>query len=297
MPHPWNNRRIETDWSDAEMKVLVTGNRGLAGTVLQAELERAGHEVVGFDSASGRDIRDASAVREAARGCRWVVHLAALLGHPEDDPDEILSVNLMGTWNVLSAAEQAGTERVVFFSSVNAQGIYQGDRAPDYLPIDDDHPCYPTSPYSISKRLAEEMCRFFTCRTSIPTVCLRPPAIYNDTIRAEIEAARRKEPSFEWSPFWEYGAFLDVRDTATAAICALTCPDPGHVTLLLCADDISSASKTSRELARQIHPDVPWRGGEEYERDPYRALLDSRRARQLLGWKPEVRWRKEPERR
>ena len=45
-----------------------------------------------------------------------------------------------------------------------------------------------------------------------------------------------------------------------------------------------------QELAAQIHPDVPWRGGEEYEREPFRALVDNSGAKQVLGWQPRYSW-------
>jgi len=61
---------------------------------------------------------------------------------------------------------------------------------------------------------------------------------------------------------------IDVRDVASAVAAGLTCPDPGHVRLLLCADDISSADLASRDLARKVHPDVPWRGGPAFENEP-----------------------------
>jgi nucleoside-diphosphate-sugar epimerase len=179
-------------------------------------------------------------------------------------------------------------------SSVDALGIFLGERAPDYLPIDDDHPTYPRSPYALAKRLAEEMCRSFTEDTGIPTICLRPPGVFKEDTYAWIKDVRAANPEFEWSPFWEYGAFLDVRDVASAVSCALRCPDPGHVVLLLCADDISSAHHTSRELARIILPDVPWRGGLEFEQNPFRALLNTQRARQILNWAPQYRWRPTP---
>ncbi|MDZ8240137.1 MAG: NAD-dependent epimerase/dehydratase family protein [Nostoc sp. ChiQUE01a] len=67
--------------------------------------------------------------------------------------------------DISSAAAQAKVKRVVFFSSVDALGIFKGERKPDYLPLDDNHPCYPTTPYAVSKRLGEEMCRYFTNST------------------------------------------------------------------------------------------------------------------------------------
>lgn len=272
------------------MKVFVTGNQGRIGSVVAAQLVEQGHTVVGFDRANGDDMRHGQAVRQAAVGCDAAIHLASLLGGPKDDPDETMSVSLMGTWHMLQAAQAEQMQRVVYFSSVNALGIFMGQKAPDYLPIDDEHPPRPGSPYGISKRLAEEMCRHFTEKTGIATLCLRPPAVWAPDTYAQIRAWRAEEPEREWKPTWEYGAFCDVRDVAAAAVLGLTCPAPGHVTLLLCADDISS-ERPSREMAKLVHPDVPWRGGPEYETDPFRALVDNRRAKTVLGWQPQHRWR------
>jgi nucleoside-diphosphate-sugar epimerase len=276
------------------MRVLVTGNRGLIGACLHGALQAEGHEVTGFDIAAGEDVRDLDQLRAAAQGCQAIVHLAALLGRPGEEPADIMAVNLLGTWNILTTAREVGANRVVYYSSVNALGIFMGLKPPDYLPIDDAHPCYPSTPYGISKRLAEEMCRDFTRSTGISTICLRPPGVFNEAIYHQIREAREADPASEWEPIWEYGAFLDVRDAADAARCALSSPVSGHVTALLCAEDISSAEGTSRDLARRIHPQVPWRGGTVYEDEPYKALIDTRRAREILGWIPQHRWRPSP---
>ena len=271
------------------MKIFVTGNQGRIGAVIQTQLEAHGHTVVGFDRANGDDIRDGAAVRTAAQGCDAVIHLASLLGGAQDDPDETIAVGLSGTWHVLMAAQAEKMQRVVYFSSVNALGVFMGQRAPDYLPIDDNHPPHPSSAYGIAKRLAEEMCRHWSEKTGIATICLRPPAVWMPDTRARIVEWRTQQPEKEWTR-WEYGAFCDVRDVAAAAVLSLTCPDPGHVTLLLCADDINSDTP-SRELAQRIHPTVPWRGGAEYAADPFRALVDAGRAKQILGWQPQYRWK------
>jgi UDP-glucose 4-epimerase len=271
------------------MKILVTGHRGRIGSVIAQQLEAAGHSVVGFDQSAGDDIRDGKAVRSAAQGCAAIIHLASLLGGPKDDPDEIMAVGLLGTWHVLAAAEEARVQRVVYFSSVNALGVFMGLQPPRYLPIDDDHPPIPVSPYGMAKRLAEEMCRHFTEKSGIPTVCLRPPWVAQPEAYTWVRARLDKGGDAEWRPTWEYGAFCDVRDVAHAALLALTCPDPGHVTLLLCADDIASDTP-SREMAAKVHPDVPWRGGPEYEAEPFKALVDTSRAKQVLGWQPQYKW-------
>lgn len=284
------------------MRVLVTGDRGMIGRVLSAHLHAQGDCVVGFDRVDGYDVLDRAALRAAAAGCDAIVHLAAVDAPPDGpsapiaaagsaSPEEIMTVNALGTGFVLSVATGAGVRRVVFMSSVDALGIFLGERVPDYLPIDDAHPTHPRSPYALAKRLAQQMCRAFTAETGIATVCLRPPGVFAEETYTWIKDARSADPAFEWSPYWEYGAFLDVHDLASAVSCALRCPDPGHVTLLVCADDISSARLTTRELARRIMPDVLWRGGPEFERDPYRALLDTRNAHRVLGWSPQRRWR------
>lgn len=273
------------------MQVFVTGHRGRIGSVISAQLTDQGHRVVGFDRADGQDICDRAAVLQAAQGCDAVIHLASLLGRPDDDSSETMSVGLVGTWNVLEAARAEKMQRVVYFSSVNALGIFMGQKAPDYLPIDDDHPPRPGSPYGMAKRLAEEMCRHFTEKHGITTICLRPPWVMPPEAPAQIRARWQVNPAqAAHPPRWEYGAFCDVRDVAAAAVCALTCPDPGHITLLLCADDIC-AETPSRVMAARVHPDVPWRGGPEYEADPFTALVDNRRAKVVLGWQPRYNWR------
>ncbi|MEH2048380.1 NAD-dependent epimerase/dehydratase family protein [Nostoc sp.] len=273
------------------MKVLVTGNEGMIGSVVEKVLRADGCEVIGFDIANGHNILNSNEIRSALQGCDAVVHLAALLGNSEDMPDEIMAVNLLGTWHILSAAAEAKLKRVVFFSSVDVLGIFKGERKPDYLPLDDNHPCYPTTPYALSKRLGEEMCRYFTNSTGIPTICLRPPGVFDEDTYNFIIYNRQANPDFEWNPFWEYGAFLDVRDAAEATRSALYCSNPGHVTLLLCADDISSANRTSQEMAQSLLPEVDWRGGNEYEHEPYKALINTKLAKEVLQWVPRYKWR------
>ncbi|WDD35714.1 NAD(P)-dependent oxidoreductase [Nostoc sp. UHCC 0926] len=105
------------------MKVLVTSNEGMIGSVVEKVLCADGCEVIGFDIANGHNILNRNEIGSALKGCDAVVHLAALLGHSEDVPNEIMAVNLLGTWHILSAAAEAKLKRVVFFSSVNVLGI------------------------------------------------------------------------------------------------------------------------------------------------------------------------------
>jgi len=271
------------------MNVFVTGHRGRIGSEIARQLEAAGHTVVGYDRADGQDMLDGAAVRAAAKGCDAVIHLASLLGGSKDDEDETMRVSLMGSWHILQAAEAEGMQRVIYFSSVNALGVFMGLRKPDYLPIDDEYPPQPMSAYGLSKRLVEDMCRYFTERTGISTICLRPPWVSSPEMIERMKGWQATNPDFDWKERWEYGAFCDVRDVASAAVLGLTCPDPGHVTMLLCADEIN-LDRPSREVAQEVHPDVPWRGGAEYEANPQLALVSTKRAKEILGWQPHYKW-------
>lgn len=270
------------------MRVLVTGNKGLIGPYVEAALSAVGHSIVGFDLVAGDNIRDSAAVTAAAADCDAIVHLAALL--PQfPDGSEIIATNVVGTWNILQAAKIHEINRIVCFSSVNALGIFLGDRKPDYLPIDDRHYCYPTSPYSVSKMLGEEMCLLHTEETGAVTVCLRPPLVVSPDAYGDLTAQWERDAKSEWLPFWEYGAFLDVRDAASAALAALTAPESGHVAALLCAEDIAS-TQPSLEMARKLLPDVPIKSVDYYDKHPYGALVSTATARDVLGWRPQYMW-------
>jgi nucleoside-diphosphate-sugar epimerase len=252
-----------------------------------AALALVGHEAVGIDLVAGHDVRDIADIERMSRGCDAVVRLAAV-DEPVEDPDlaefgpvttgtdaQVFETNVLGMVNVLRAVELHGLRRVVAMSSADVLGCFGGRGRPAYLPLDDRYPTRPDGLYGLSKWLAEQMCAAVTAATGICTVCLRPPGVFNEEIYAVVRRARRDNPEFEWSPIWEYGAFVDVRDLAAAVERAMTAPLTGHHRLLLCAADISSAEHSARVLADRILPDVEWRGGPEYEDDPFRALVET----------------------
>ncbi len=105
--------------------------------------------------------------------------MAALPHDTAGSPDQIMAVNVLGTWHVLLAAEAAGASRVICFSSAQALGIAEGERLPDYFPVDDAHPRRAMRPYGLSKRLSEDMCDGFTARTGIATVAFRPVVVWS----------------------------------------------------------------------------------------------------------------------
>jgi UDP-glucose 4-epimerase len=252
-------------------------------------LRRGGHDVVGFDRVDGSEVLDPAAVKRAARGCGAIVHLAALPHDTAGSPDQIMAVNVLGTWHVLLAAEAAGVARVICFSSVQVFGIAEGEALPDYFPVDDAHPRRAMRPYGLSKRLSEDLCEGFTARTGIATLSLRPVGVWNEATYSRVEGQWRSRPHSEWEPFWEYGAFVDVRDVAAAVGQALTVPWTGHHRATLCAPDIAGTAPTL-ELAGRLAPRVPVTDPERYHADPWAALIDSSAATATFGWRAAHRW-------
>lgn len=165
---------------------LVTGGAGFIGSHLVDELVRRGRRVrVLDDFSSGRrehlagvagaveiveaSILDPVALRHALRGVERVFHQAALRSVPRsvDDPGGSNRVNVEGTLNVLLAAREAGVRRLVYASSSSVYGEAAA------LPLREDGPTLPVSPYAVSKLAGEHYCRVFTRVYGLPTVGLR----------------------------------------------------------------------------------------------------------------------------
>ena len=265
------------------MKVLLTGHRGRLGPGIERRLIAAGHAVRGFDLIDGDDIKDSAAVMRAARDVQAIVHVAGIAGDRGAAPADVMAVHLVGTMNVLFAAEANGVGRVVYMSSGRSLGMLE--REPDYLPVDDNHRGLPGEPYALAKWLAEEMCEGFMHRTGVTTLCLRPVAVFGDAdYRRALDAPEKPKHSH-----WHLGVHLHESDLAEAVAAALSCQFSGHSRMLLCAADIADRTPT-RELVAAKLPQVPWRGGPEFDDDPYRALVDCSRAHAVLGWRPRRNW-------
>jgi nucleoside-diphosphate-sugar epimerase len=192
---------------------------------------------------------------------------------------------------VLEACVESKIRRLVFMSSIDALGIFQGEGRPLYLPLDDGYPCHPTLVYSVSKKLGEELCERFAGEEKIRIAAFRVPGVWTEETYRIIQSKRRENPEYEWSPYWEYGAFIDVRDLAAAIRRAMEKDLPGYTCLTLASDDITSSGRTSLQLVRALHPTVSWKGGPEYGDDPYRSLIDCGTAKHLLDWRPEHSWK------
>lgn len=116
------------------------------------------------------DIRDTYNVKEAIKGCDYVLHLAALIAIPYSyhSPQSYMDVNVNGTLNILQASKQLGVKKVIQTSTSEVYGTAQ------YVPIDENHPLVGQSPYSASKIAADQLAYSFYCSFNTPVTIIRP---------------------------------------------------------------------------------------------------------------------------
>ena len=269
------------------MNILVTGSAGRCGSVLCTHLEAHGHTVRCFDKEQG-DLRDYAAVQTAVEGMDALAHLGAIPWNKPDHEEEVLSVNIQGTWNVLLACVKHNVRRVVVFSSVNAFGSFGVERPVSYLPGDDAYPSEQFHLYQLSKHLNEEMAEYFTLRHGLTVTAMRPmwvtsPELYTRWVNRTEDVG----------PAYDLFGYVDVRDVAEATRLALTKPDlTGFHACLLAADDTLCVTPTA-DVVAQHYPETPWRlpADEWLAENPHRALIDCKVAKEVLGWQPQYSWR------
>jgi UDP-glucose 4-epimerase len=110
---------------------------------------------------------------ELLRGVDYIFHLAAEKHNQSiNSPSRVLDANVMGTYELLKAAADAGVKKVVFTSSLYAYGRMSGP------PMSEDEVAAPHTVYGISKLSGEHLCRHFCMQWGIPTVCLRLFFVY-----------------------------------------------------------------------------------------------------------------------
>lgn len=173
-------------------KVLVTGAGGFIGSHLLESLCTLGAQVRAFVRYTSRndpgllsilpreilsnleivsgDLRDLNAVQSAMKGITHVFHLGALIAIPYSylHPAEVVETNVLGTMNVLLAAQGHDVQRLVHTSTSEVYGTALR------VPIDETHPLQGQSPYSASKIGADKLAESFFLSFDLPIVTVRP---------------------------------------------------------------------------------------------------------------------------
>jgi len=273
------------------MRVVVTGGAGKAGRAVVSDLSEHGLDVLGVDLVRSAqldceqlvaDLTDYGQAVDALRGADAVVHLAAIPA-PGLRPDELtFRINTTSTYNVFAAAPLLGLRRVVWASSETVLGLPFEREQPAYAPIDEEHPLYPESSYSLSKVVSEEMARQFNRTTGVPYLGLRfsnvmEPADY------DLFPGYWGDPSLRRWNLWGY---VDARDVAQACRLALESDRDGADAFIVAAAD-TVMNRPSADLMAEVYPAVELRGAlGEFE-----TLLSNGKARRLLGYEPAYSWR------
>jgi len=173
-----------------KMNILVTGAGGFIGSHLTEYLVEQGHKVKAFVRYNSRnfwgwlekskyindieiysgDIRDYDSVYESMKGIDYVFHLAALIGIPYSyySPLAYIKTNIEGTYNILQAARELETKRIIHTSTSEVYGTAQ------HIPINENHPINPQSPYSATKASADYLAKTFYLSFNLPVTIARP---------------------------------------------------------------------------------------------------------------------------
>ncbi|MBM4081291.1 MAG: NAD-dependent epimerase/dehydratase family protein [Planctomycetes bacterium] len=301
-------------------KALVTGVAGFIGSNLARELLRRGYEVVGLDNLCHGfirnvaplmgdprfrfvrgDVRDRACVRDAARGARFIVQLAALKIPRYGSALDTLLVNSQGTQNVLEAAREFGC-KVALASTSDVYG-----KNPE-LPFREDSALVMGSPtikrwsYAVSKLFDEHLCLAYHAEHGVPVAIMRYFGSYGPNQNLTwwggpqsvfISAALADRPMLIHGDGQQTRSFTYVSDTVAGTLLCLEKPESvGEVLNIGQTTEITilDLARLVWRLAGRGEPKlefVPYSTFGKYEDVP-RRVPDISKARRLLGFEPRV---------
>ena len=289
------------------MKTLITGGAGAIGPYVVQDLAAHGLSPTILDIRPPRkrsegvdyvqcDLMDYPATLEAIQGYDVVVHLAAIPNPYHDPPDRVMAVNMVTTFNVLEAVRLNGIRRIVYGCSESSSGfgIHNVELRPLYLPIDEEHPCWPHEVYSLTKRFGEEMVANYARAYGLEGLSLRYNWVWTERdteavhqiVQANLRGERRPRPWF--------GCYIAPHDVAQACRLAATYVFPPGQEVSFEAFYLAAGSTflcTPTLEALQEHFALPEiRAAEYFQANPFAPPFDLRKARRVLGFKPTKSW-------
>lgn len=296
-------------------KILVTGADGFIGSHLTEELVKKGYDVKAFTYYNSfntwgwldtldksvmenveifqGDVRDPNGVREALKGCDAVFHLAALIAIPFSyhSPDAYVDTNIKGTLNILQAARQLETERVLVTSTSEVYGTAQ------YVPIDELHPYQGQSPYSATKIGADRLAESFYRSFNMPVTIVRPFNTYGprQSARAVIPTIITQllsgMESIKLGSLTPTRDFNYVKDTANGFIEIYKSDKTIGQEINIATQQEISIGELAKELIRQINPNAQIICDEQRLRpqksEVNRLLGCNKKIKELTNWAPQ----------
>lgn len=299
--------------------VMVTGADGFIGSHLTEELVKKGERVKAFcfynsfgswgwlDSLEPAvkneievfmgDIRDPNGVRTAMEGQDIVYHLAALIAIPFSyhSPDSYVDTNIKGTLNLLNAARQVGTRRLLITSTSEVYGTAQ------YVPIDEHHPYQGQSPYSATKIGADRLAESFYRSFDLPVTIVRPFNTYGPrqsaravipTIITQLLTGKTEIKLGSLTPTRDFNY---VKDTAAGFMALAECEAAIGQEVNIATGVEHSIGDLAAELIAQINPAARIVCDEDRlrpEKSEVNRLLGSAdKLKALTGWAPAYTFR------
>lgn len=296
------------------MNVLITGADGFIGSHLTETLLKAGYNVKAFvyynsfnnwgwldtlpkekldqiEIFTG-DIRDPNGVRTAMKGVDMVFHLAALIAIPFSyhSPDSYVDTNIKGTLNVLQAARDLETSRVLVTSTSEVYGTAQ------YVPIDEHHPFQGQSPYSATKIGADRLAESFYRSFDMPISIVRPFNTYGPrqsaravipTIISQLLAGKEEIKLGSLTPTRDFNF---VKDTANGFIEIAKSDQTVGEEINIATQHEISIGELAQEIIDQINPNARIVCEEQRLRpeksEVNRLLGSNEKIMRLTNWKP-----------
>lgn len=296
-------------------KVLVTGADGFIGSHLTEELVKQGYKIKAFTLYNSfntwgwldtlpknildeieifqGDVRDPNGVREAMKGIDEVFHLAALIAIPFSyhSPDTYVDTNIKGTLNVLQAARDLETSRVLITSTSEVYGTAK------YVPIDEKHPFQGQSPYSATKIGADRLAESFYRSFNIPITIVRPFNTYGPrqsaravipTIITQLLAGKEEIQLGSLTPTRDFNY---VKDTANGFIEIAKSDITIGEEINIATQQEISIGQLAEELIRQINPNAKIVCEDQRLRpemsEVNRLLGSNEKIKNLTNWEPK----------
>ena len=282
---------------------MVTGGAGFIGSHITEALLAEGFETHVVDNyAGGRredrimpgatyhevDVRDTESLLLIFKDAHCIFHEAALprVQYSIEHPVETFSVNAGGTVSVLDAAKRAGARRVVYAASSSAYGDQET------LPLSEDLPSLPKSPYGMQKYIGEVALRTWSEVYGLPTVSLRyfnvygprldPDGAYALVVGKFLKQKMQGLPLTIWGDGTHTRDFTHVSDIVRANLLAMDSERVGKGEVINIGAGRDATVNRIAELigGTTIH---------EPERvEPKFTRADNRLAQELLGWEPQI---------
>jgi nucleoside-diphosphate-sugar epimerase len=283
-------------------KAVVTGGAGFVGSHLVDALTADGYAVDVVDTLIGgrrenvnpkatlyeNDIRNFDDLKRIFNGAELVFHLAAVprVQYSIEHPQETHEVNITGTMNVLLAAKENNVQRVVYAASSSAYGNQA------VMPLSEDMPANPVSPYGLQKYVGELYARVFSEVYSLPTVSVRffnvygprldPQGAYALVIGKFLQQKKERKPLTITGDGEQTRDFTHVTDIVRGTMLAAISDKVGK-------GEVINLGRGEQVTVNRIAELI---GGPsthiEPRFEPRHTKADTRKAKELLGWEPRV---------